>query len=124
MRVLLTGAFGNIGVKTLAELIAQGHKVRCFDTPTKANERVARGFANQIDVRWGDIRRTDDVAAAVAGQDVVIHLAFVIPRLSVTGVNSEDRPDWAREVNVGGTLYMLPQKSTTSQSAGAMAGKV
>lgn len=107
MRILLTGAFGNLGAKTLAELVDRGHRVRCFDTPSKMNLRVAREFGDRIEVRWGDIRHTDEVQAAVAEQDAVIHLAFVVPRLSVTGVNCEDRPDWAREVNVGGTLTLL-----------------
>lgn len=31
MKVLLTGAFGNIGLQTLRELLAHGHTVRCFD---------------------------------------------------------------------------------------------
>jgi short-subunit dehydrogenase/dTDP-4-dehydrorhamnose reductase len=47
------------------------------------------------------------VAAAVADQDVVIHLAFVIPTLSATGVGSEENPEWARAINVGGTEHLL-----------------
>ena len=107
MNVLLTGAFGNVGVSTLEELIRQGHTVRCFDLKTKANEKTARRFRDQIEVVWGDLRRPEDVAATVRNQDTVIHLAFIIPKLSVTGVESEDRPDWAREINVGGTQNLL-----------------
>ncbi len=44
MNVLLTGAFGNIGQSALDELLRRGHKVRCFDLKTKANERVARSY--------------------------------------------------------------------------------
>jgi nucleoside-diphosphate-sugar epimerase len=43
----------------------------------------------------------------VAGQDVIIHLAFVIPKMSATGVESERQPEWAFEVNVGGTRNLL-----------------
>lgn len=107
MRALLTGAFGNVGTSTLGELIRQGHIVRCFDLKTKYNEKAARRFGDQIEVVWGDLRRTDDVAAAVQGQEIVIHLAFIIPKLSATGVESEDRPDWAREINVGGTRNLI-----------------
>jgi len=95
MNVLLTGAFGNIGTSTLEELIKQGHTVRCFDLKTKA------------EVVWGDLRRPEDVAAAVRDQEVVVHLAFIIPKLSATGVESEVRPAWAREINVGGTQNLL-----------------
>jgi len=92
MKVLLTGAFGNIGTSTLEELVKQGHIVRCFDLK---------------EVVWGDLRRPEDVAAAVRDQEVVVHLAFIIPKLSATGVESEARPAWAREINVGGTRNLL-----------------
>ncbi len=107
MNVLLTGAFGNVGTSTLEELIRQGHQVRCFDLKTKVNQRTARRFEGQIEVVWGDLRRSEEVGAAVQDQEVVIHLAFIIPKLSATGFESEDHPDWAREINVGGTRNLL-----------------
>jgi len=107
MRVLVTGAFGNIGTSTVRELLAQGHLVRCLDLKTKANLQAARRFGGLAEVVWGDLRKPEDLAAAVESQDVVIHLAFIIPKLSATGVDSEKRPDWAREINVGGTRNLL-----------------
>ena len=107
MNVLVTGAFGNVGTSTVEALIAQGRIVRCFDLRTRANRRAARRFGDRIEVVWGDLRRPEEVAAAVRDQDVVVHLAFIIPKMSVTGVESEARPDWAREVNVGGTRHLL-----------------
>ena len=107
MDVLLTGAFGNVGTSAIEELLKQGHRVRCFDLKTRANERKARKYSDRIEVTWGDLRNPDDVAAAVRDQDVVVHLAFIIPKLSATGFESEDRPDWAREINVGGTRSII-----------------
>lgn len=107
MKVLLTGAFGNIGTSAREELLAQGHTVRCFDLKTKQNVRAARRLKGQVEVVWGDLRREEDVAAAVRDQEVVVHLAFIIPKLSATGVESENRPDWSREINVGGTRNLL-----------------
>lgn len=107
MKVLLTGAFGNIGTSTLEALVKRNHQIRCFDLKTLANEQVAKRFAGQIEVVWGDLRQPAEVAAAVQGQDVVLHVAYVIPKLSVTGVNSEERPDWARAINVDGTRNLL-----------------
>ncbi len=107
MNILLTGPFGNIGSSTLMELLRQGQRVRCFDLPTPANQRRAAQYEGQIEVMWGDLRRPDDVAAAVQGQDVVIHLAFIIPKMSVTGQESERVPEWAGEINVGGTQNLL-----------------
>jgi UDP-glucose 4-epimerase len=107
MKVLLTGAFGNIGTSTLEELIKGGHQVRCFDLKTKTNLRRARDIRRQAETVLGDLRNKEDVALAVQGQDVVVHLAFVIPTLSATGVGSEEDPEWAREINVGGTRNLI-----------------
>ncbi|MFQ5615640.1 MAG: NAD-dependent epimerase/dehydratase family protein, partial [Anaerolineales bacterium] len=102
MKILLTGAFGNIGVSTLHKLLPQGHTVRCFDLKTRANQKTVKKFAGQVEeVMWGDIRHPNDVKRAVAGQEVVIHLAAVIPPLSDT------RPDLALAVNVGGTENLI-----------------
>ncbi len=114
MRVLVTGAFGNVGRSALAELVQRGHHVRCFDLPTGANVRVARRLCRragrmpgEVEVCWGDLCRPGDLVGAVRGQDVVVHLAFIIPKLSATGFESESRPDWAREINVGGTRNLV-----------------
>jgi nucleoside-diphosphate-sugar epimerase len=107
MNILLTGAFGNIGRCALAELLARGHRLRCFDIRTRDNIKHAESLGDSIEVVWGDLRNLPDVQRAVEGQDVVVHLAFVIPRLSATGVSSEEDPAWAKEVNVGGTKNIL-----------------
>lgn len=107
MKVLLTGAFGNIGQSTLAALLARGFEVRCFDVPTRRNQQAARAYADRAEVTWGDLRSPADLARAVADVAAVIHLAFIIPKLSATGVNCEEQPDWAREINVGGTHNLL-----------------
>lgn len=107
MNVLLTGAFGNVGTSALEELLEQGHTVRCFDLKTRSGEKVAHRFEQKIKVVWGDLRHPKDIAAAVRDQEIVVHLAFIIPKLSATGVESETRPDWAREINVGGTRNLI-----------------
>ncbi len=107
MKVLLTGAFGNVGVSTLDELLRQGHAVRCFDLRTPTNQRTARRYGGRIEVVWGDLRNPADVAVAVAGAEVVLHVAFIIPKMSHTGIESERRPEWAESVNVGGTRHLI-----------------
>lgn len=116
MKVLLTGAFGNIGVSTIHELLKQGHQVRCFDVDTPANRKTARKVNKQISdkhypgrvqIVWGDLRHLEDVVPAARDQEAVIHLAFVIPSLSTTGTGSESEPEWARIINVGGTRNLI-----------------
>jgi UDP-glucose 4-epimerase len=124
MNILLTGAFGNIGLSTLERLLERGHWVRCFDLPTKSNRKAAQHFLGRAQVYWGDIRNLEDVRAVMGGVDVVVHLAFVLPNLSATGVSSESDPEWAHTINVGGTNHILqamrerstPQKLLFSSS--------
>jgi nucleoside-diphosphate-sugar epimerase len=101
MRVMLTGAFGNVGQSAIVELLAQGHRVRAFDLHSRAALRMARRYGDQLEVVWGDIRNPQDLAAAVSGVDAVAHVAFVIPP------QSERRPEWAREINVSGTRNLI-----------------
>jgi len=101
MRVLVTGAFGNVGQSALAELLAQGHRVRAFDLRSRAAQRAARRHGERIEVFWGDLRNKSDLARAVADVDAVAHIAFVIPP------QSESRPEWAREINVTGTFNLI-----------------
>lgn len=107
MKILLTGAFGNIGISTLKALAGRGHQVRCFDLPNRLNQRLARVHAKGLEVVWGDIRHIDDVRRAVAGQDCVVHLAAIIPELSHTGHQSEKDPVLSHAVNVGGTRNLI-----------------
>ncbi len=100
MRVLLTGAFGNVGQSALEELLRQGHRVRCFDLRTKANERAARRYGDRIEVVWGDLRRPEEVARAVEGQDAVVHLAFIIPN-RLAGHRREPAPPTVSAADAG-----------------------
>ncbi|MBU0936628.1 MAG: NAD(P)-dependent oxidoreductase [Spirochaetes bacterium] len=122
-RILVSGAFGNVGRSTVAALLAEGHSVLAFDRPTGVNQRLARSLIGQcksgggvassggnhggngsstgLELRWGDIRDTRAVAAAVADCDAVVHLAAIIPPLA-------DRvPELAAAVNVGGTRNII-----------------
>jgi len=98
-RVLLTGAFGNVGQSVLREIDGRGHDVRCFDVDRRAHRRAAA--ASGADAVWGDIRDADQVAAAAADRDVIIHLAAIIPP------GSEKDPALAESVNVGGTANVI-----------------
>lgn len=101
MRVLVTGAFGNIGASTLHELLDEGHQVRGFDLDTKRNREVARAFAGRAQPVWGDVTRQEDVAKAVEGCDAVIHDAALLPPASERDEAVTER------VNVQGTRHVI-----------------
>lgn len=101
MKVLMTGAFGNVGRFTLQELLKKDCRVRVMELKNHANEKIYKQFKSDIEMHWGDITNKEDVKNAAANQDVVIHLAFVIPSMT------EEKPNWTWEINVEGTRNLL-----------------
>ncbi len=101
MKVLVTGAFGNVGTYSVNELLRRGASVRCLDIPSRTSKRKARPYAHKVEIYWGDIRSQEVVAWAVTGVDAIVHLAFIIPP------KSEQLPAWAETINVGGTWNLL-----------------
>ncbi len=101
MRILITGAFGNIGTSAIHELLQQGHQVRCFARKNKANERTSKRFARNVEIFWGDVRRPAELEAAVAGQEVIVHLAYILPPYC------NEHPKEAHETNVDGTRNVI-----------------
>jgi len=104
MRVCLTGATGNIGEQALAALLHDGHTVRCLvRRPARLRRLAARYGARpgQVEIVSGDIGNAAQVAAAVAEQDVVLHLAALLPPVS------DLEPERARVVNVEGTRKVI-----------------
>lgn len=110
MKVLLTGALGNIGEYTLRALLEEGHEVTAFelDSPT-ARKRVA-ALDGRVKVLWGDITNLSSVQAAVSDVDAVIHLAGLVPP------NVARNPDLARRVNVGGTRNLIAHMEASAKA--------
>ena len=100
-RILLTGAFGNIGKYTLEELLRHDHEVTCFDLPTKSNLKHARQYKQRARLVWGDISSYEEIRDPIKNNDVIIHLAALIPPVS------ERNPALARKVNLQGTKNIV-----------------
>jgi nucleoside-diphosphate-sugar epimerase len=103
MKVLLTGAFGNIGESTLVALLEKKHDILCFDLETKQNRKKMKKLSKigEFQTHWGDISDQDTIFEIVEGIDYIIHLAAIIPPMS------EKNPEIARKVNVGGTKNII-----------------
>jgi nucleoside-diphosphate-sugar epimerase len=102
MNILVTGGFGNIGMVVVNECLRRGHKVSIFEIPNRRTEKLARKYIKRnVKVWLGDLRKADDIANAIIDQDVVIHLAAILPPIS------EERPDLCKAVNVVGTDNLI-----------------
>lgn len=101
MKVLLTGAFGNLGLMVIRELQRQGIAVRCTDLPSAGNRRTARAHEGRVEIAWGDIRDAAWLARQAEDVDAVIHLAGLLPPAT------DDRPELAEAVNVTATKQLV-----------------
>jgi len=102
MKVLITGGLGNIGQQVTTELVKDSFEVRVFDLKNKKNLKTAKKMKN-VGFFWGDITKEEDVKNALKDIDLVVHLAFIIPKISSTGIDIEKAPKIAEKINVQGT---------------------
>jgi dTDP-L-rhamnose 4-epimerase len=104
--VLITGGAGFIGSHLADALLQRGHRVRILDSldpQVHGDERLRPDYLNEdAELIEGDVRDADAVASALAGVDVVFHLAACV------GVG-QSMYDVARytDVNNRGTAVLL-----------------
>lgn len=106
-RILVTGADGFIGSHLVEHLVEAGHDVRAFVYYNSFNswgwlDHAKPETLRNLDVFAGDIRDPHGVKAAMAGCDVVLHLAALIAI-----PYSYHSPDTYVDTNVKGTLNVV-----------------
>ncbi|OUR89843.1 hypothetical protein A9Q81_20820 [Gammaproteobacteria bacterium 42_54_T18] len=101
MKILITGAFGNLGLMCVDRALALGYDVRCFDVCTKKNQKIAQQYGNRIETFFGDIRDSYRLKNVVKGVDGIIHNASILPPLT------ESNPKFSKDVNVEGTRCLI-----------------
>jgi dTDP-L-rhamnose 4-epimerase len=107
MRILITGGAGFIGSYTAEALLARGYDVRLLDSlepPVHVGGWPAY-LPAEFERMRGDVRDPDTVAKALAGVDVVYHLAAYQDYL----------PDFSRFINVNAASTALIYEVIVSQ---------
>ena len=104
--ILITGGAGFIGSHACDAFLADGWRVRCFDSfATGKRENIAHLLSDpRFELNEGDIRDEASVAAAMQGVNAVVHLAALgsVPR-------SIADPLTTHQVNLEGFLQVLEQ---------------
>ena len=101
MKILLTGATGNVGGHVLPLLLERGHDVRCLVFDSNNERKIVQGWKHKPEVVWGDIQDERVVESALGGVEAVIHLAAIIPPMT------DQNPQLAYGVNVNGTRNLV-----------------
>ena len=102
-RILLTGASGTVGREVLKQLcdLPGMFQVTVFDILCKKSKSFLKKFESRVNLVYGDISNRSDVFKACLNQDVVIHLAAIIPPLA------DKNPGLAEKVNITGTENLI-----------------
>lgn len=120
MKVLVTGAYGNIGRAVLDEVLKRGHEVTVFEQKSARTRRAARKYRNKVKKTiFGDIAEYSSVLDAVRGSEAVIHLAAIIPPASRNRelcylVNVDGTENVAKAIVEDGNTAVLIHSSSCS----------
>ncbi|MBO6752861.1 MAG: NAD-dependent epimerase/dehydratase family protein [Spongiibacter sp.] len=101
MKVLLTGAFGNLGLLCLERLLADGHELRCTDLEGEEQRKQAARFSGQCEIVFGNICEPQFLPGLVEGVEAIVHLASLLPP------NTDKQPALAEAVNVDAAKALI-----------------
>ena len=101
MKILVTGSFGNVGSSVLDALVSKKHQITCYDKKTLENLKTSRKYKKFVKIIWGDIRDYKKVESVVENQDVIIHLAAIVPPKTIKNERKTE------QVNFGGTKNIV-----------------
>jgi UDP-glucose 4-epimerase len=103
-KYLVTGGAGFIGSHLVETLVRAGEDVRVLDDLSTGHAENLRQLEGRVDVQRGSILDAEAVRRAVAGREVIFHLA-ALP--SVT--RSVEEPLLSHEVCATGTVQVLDE---------------
>lgn len=101
--ILITGAAGTVGSALLKQILQfeNDYEVTVFDIGSRKTQKEFAKYKGRINCIYGDITDPDDIEAACMYQDVVVHLAAIIPPLA------DKKTGLAHRVNVIGTQNII-----------------
>ena len=109
-KVLVTGAFGNLGQMVIDELRGQGFTPVAADLDDARSRRIAKRYGLEQTAHWDDVRR-QDFDAVLSGVTAVIHLAAVLPPVT------DREPALARAINVEATMRLIDSMERSAPRA-------
>lgn len=112
-RILLTGASGTVGQAVLKELcsVENRYEVTAFDVRSSKTIKKLKPYSEEITIVYGDIRNNDDLIKISYNQDVIIHLAAIIPPLA------DEKTELSYQINVEGTENFINHLELHSPNA-------
>ena len=110
MKILVTGASGNIGKAVIEEADKRCHEIKIFEIDNKKTRKAAKKYRNEAKTVFGDVLDFETVKEAVRQAEAAIHLAAIIPPLS------KRNRELTMDVNYGGTANLTNAIKETKQN--------
>ncbi|MFW9949685.1 MAG: NAD-dependent epimerase/dehydratase family protein, partial [Candidatus Thorarchaeota archaeon] len=85
----------------------QNYEISLLLRKSKNNLKKFRRFESHVRIIWGDLLNNDDVKKAVDGNEIILHIAALLPDIAF------NQPDLAIATNVGGTENILKAMLTS-----------
>lgn len=101
MKILITGAAGSVGYETLKQLVDKNYEVTVLELENKKTKKRLKPFLDKAKIVYGSINDFELVNKLVKNQEVIIHLAAIIPPLA------DKKPELTRQVNFYGTKNII-----------------
>ena len=102
MRTLVTGGAGFIGHHLVRGLLARGHQVTVLDDFSSGSPERLAPLLDSICLVEGSVLDADAVDRAIAGREVVFHMAAI-----ASVARSQREPRLTHAVNVEGTIAVV-----------------
>lgn len=97
-RVLVTGAGGMVGYQVIRFLLSEGkYDITVLDLKTKEVFKKLKNFRKRVNIVYGDVNDSSLIDSLVKDNDVIIHLAGIIPPMANL------RDDLCEQMDYGGT---------------------
>lgn len=113
MRILVTGAFGNVGSHVMRHLVAQGHRVTALDVHSPHNDTREAELQRELSfsTSWTNLTDLAAVSSLLADvkPDAIVHLAAIIAPIAYV------IPDKAYAVNVTGVSNLIEASGQLAQ---------
>lgn len=110
MKILITGAYGNIGKTVIEEAHKRHHEIIVLEIENKKTRKAAKKYQKKVNTIFGDIRDFEIVKKAVRQAESVIHLAAIIPPLS------KKNRELTMNVNYQGTVNLIKAINETKKN--------
>ncbi len=100
-KILITGAAGTIGIKTIKYLLSEGkYEITALDLRNRNNQAILRKYRRRINIIYGDINDAVLIEALVKDHDYIIHLASVMPPIADIKSNLSDAIEYRGTENI------------------------